>query len=397
MGPGAGLSRRDSRRGRRRGRSTAAIAALMKPIGCDTPAFAIDEIRANPVSRSCCERHRRCGTIRARIAEGQLSGCRNVDQARRGRRDVADAVAAPPAGRHSGRPSIDDDRARQGGRHHACTHPLPLGDHPMNSRHIEIFAAVMKAGTISRAAEVLGVTQPGVSRTVAELEASLGFALFDRVRNRIIPTPEAQQFYREVQAVYRGMDALRATAARIRDQGAGQLRIGSLSALGASLVPRALSRFRDVHPTIAVTLMVLPSRDVRDGVASGAFDIGLVANEIDVSGVRHQPFTTARQLCAMPPGHALAMRDVIRPWTCTRCHSSPTFPRIARGSASTACSPMPACVRGSWWRPSMLRRFVPSLRRVLASAWLAPRRSLERIRGAWPFGRSNRPSRSAAC
>ena len=55
----------------------------------------------------------------------------------------------------------------------------------MNSRQIEVFAAVMKAGTVSRAAEILGVTQPGVSRLVAELERSLGFALFDRVRNRI--------------------------------------------------------------------------------------------------------------------------------------------------------------------------------------------------------------------
>ncbi|HEV7258505.1 MAG TPA: LysR substrate-binding domain-containing protein [Bosea sp. (in: a-proteobacteria)] len=183
----------------------------------------------------------------------------------------------------------------------------------MNNRQIELFAAVMKAGSVSRAAELLGVTQPGVSRAIAELERSLGFRLFDRVRNRIVPTPEGRLFHAEVEASFRGMDRLRASAARIRDHGAGQIRIGSLSALGSSLVPRAVRRFREMRPDIAVTLMVLPSRDVRDGVVSGAFDLGLAADEIDVSGVLHQPFVSPRALCAMPIGHPLCERETITP------------------------------------------------------------------------------------
>ncbi|MBX9909624.1 MAG: LysR family transcriptional regulator [Beijerinckiaceae bacterium] len=183
----------------------------------------------------------------------------------------------------------------------------------MNNRQIEVFAAVMKAGTISRAAELLGVAQPGVSRTIAELERAVGFALFDRIRNRIVPTPEGRLFFREIEASFRGMDTLRAMAARIRDQGAGQLRIGSLSALGSSLVPRAIRRFRELKPEIGVTLMVLPSRDVRDGVAAGTFDIGLAADEIDVTGVLHQPFVQPRVLCAMPLGHRLCERETIGP------------------------------------------------------------------------------------
>jgi DNA-binding transcriptional LysR family regulator len=170
----------------------------------------------------------------------------------------------------------------------------------MNSRQIELFAAVMKAGSVSRAAELLGVTQPGVSRAIAELERALGFRLFDRVRNRIVPTPEGKLFHTEVQASF-------------RDHGAGQVRIGSLSALGSSLVPRAVRRFRELRPDIAVTLMVLPSRDVRDGVVSGAFDLGLAADEIDVSGVLHQPFVSPRALCAMPVGHPLSERETITP------------------------------------------------------------------------------------
>lgn len=184
----------------------------------------------------------------------------------------------------------------------------------MNHRQLETFAAVMKSGTVSRAAELLGITQPAVSRTIAELERSVGFLLFDRVRNRIIPTPEAKLFYAQVEASFRGMDTLRAAAARIRDHGSGQLRVGSLSALGSSLVPKAVRRFRETHPDIDVTLMVLPSRDVRDGVASGQFDVGLAADEIDVTGVLHQPFVSPRVLCALPLGHPLADNEVITPY-----------------------------------------------------------------------------------
>jgi DNA-binding transcriptional LysR family regulator len=183
----------------------------------------------------------------------------------------------------------------------------------MSSRHIETFAVVMKAGTISRAAEVLGVTQPAVSRTISQFESSLGFALFDRIRNRIVATPEAKLLYREVQANFRGMDVLRTAAARIRDQGVGQLRVGSLSALGSSLVPAAVRRFREKRPDTTITLMVLPSRDVRNGVASGEFDVGLAADEIDVTGLTHQPFVSPRLACVLPAGHRLSVREVVTP------------------------------------------------------------------------------------
>ncbi len=204
----------------------------------------------------------------------------------------------------------------------------------LNSRQIEAFSAVMKAGTVSRAAEILGVTQPGVSRLVAGLEKSLGFALFDRVRNRVVPTPEGRTFFEEVEANFRGMDRLRASAARIRDYGAGQLRVATLSALSSSIVPNAVLRFRNLRPDATVTLMVLSSRDVRDGVASGIYDIGLAADEIDVTGVVHQAFVQPRAPCAIPLGPPSPSARPSGRTTCQASISSPMSRRIARGSCS---------------------------------------------------------------
>ena len=152
-----------------------------------------------------------------------------------------------------------------------------------------------------------------MSRSIAELENAVGFPLFARVRSRLVPTPEAKAFFRDVEASYRGLDTLRASAARIRDHGSGKIRIASLSALGSSLVPRGVRLFRDRHPDVAVTLIVTSSRSVRDMVASGDFDLGLAADEIDVTGVAHQPFVAPEALCVMPIDHALASHDLITP------------------------------------------------------------------------------------
>lgn len=183
----------------------------------------------------------------------------------------------------------------------------------MNFRQLEIFRTVMRSGSASRAAELLDVTQPAISRTVAELERQVGFALFDRIKGRLVPTPEAQMFLRQVDRSFVGLDQLRAEAARIRDFGAGTLRIASLAALGSTLVPRAIKNFQNAHPDIAVTLQIVSSSNVRELVVERGFDIGLAADEVDLSGVEHVKFASTRAVCVMPPGHPLADLDVIAP------------------------------------------------------------------------------------
>ncbi|WP_159953016.1 LysR substrate-binding domain-containing protein [Rhizobium sp. 18065] len=183
----------------------------------------------------------------------------------------------------------------------------------MNFRQIEAFRAVIISGTVSRAAELMGVTQPNVSRHVGELEDAVGFALFDRVKGRLVPTPEGQAFYRDVDVSFKGLDLLRSSAARIRDFGSGQIRVASLAAAGSTVVPRAVKRFRETYPSAIVTLSIMSSAAVRNHIVDGDFDLGLAADEVDLSGVEHQVFGSFAALCAIPPTHHLAGRDVIRP------------------------------------------------------------------------------------
>lgn len=183
----------------------------------------------------------------------------------------------------------------------------------MNLRQVEVFRVVMTNGTTARAAEILHISQPAVSKMIQELERSLGFDLFRRIKSRLHPTPEGQLFFREVEQAFLGLSHLRGAAARIRDYGSGELRIACLSALSTNVLPRALRAFMKRNPNIAVTFQARMSSNVRDLVASGQFDLGIVADEIDRTGVEVEEFCRFRVAVALPEGHPLEALETIRP------------------------------------------------------------------------------------
>lgn len=183
----------------------------------------------------------------------------------------------------------------------------------MNFRQLEIFRAVVVSGSASRAAVLLQITQPAVSRALGELEGSLGFFLFNRVKGRLKPTPECQIFFREVDASFSSLDSLRSTAARIRDFGTGRIRIASMAAYGSTIVPKAIKAFQRRNPRIPVTFQIMSSSQVRDLIAAQQFDVGIAADEVNLAGVESQAFATYPAVCAIPPGHAMARNKVIHP------------------------------------------------------------------------------------
>lgn len=183
----------------------------------------------------------------------------------------------------------------------------------MNLRDVETFHAVMVSGGAGRAAELLATSQPTVSRSLARIEAAVGFRLFDRVRGRLVPTREAQLLLAEVKANLVGLDRLKQAATRIRELGDGVLRVASLAAFGHGIVPRALARFSAAYPNVSVSYQVRTSTVVRDLIASGRFDVGIAADEVDRSGVHATVFATPKAVCVVPKTHRLAALKRLTP------------------------------------------------------------------------------------
>jgi DNA-binding transcriptional LysR family regulator len=183
----------------------------------------------------------------------------------------------------------------------------------VNLTLIEAFNAVMKTGSTTGAATLLGISQPAISRSLKRLEDTTKLKLFERSGPRLIPTPEAQLFHREILDTYVGLDRLRQTVARIRSAGTGTLRIASSAALGLTFVPKVLKSFLAKRPQVSVTFEIANSAAVRNLVASGTHDIGLCADEIDTSGLIAEPFLSNRGICVMRADHALSSCAAITP------------------------------------------------------------------------------------
>lgn len=136
----------------------------------------------------------------------------------------------------------------------------------LNLRHIEAFRAVMLAGSVVGAAELLSVTQPAVSRTIAQMELRLGYALYQRRGRRLVPTAAAQALFREVEQVYGGIERIAQVAQDLRHHRAGALRIAVLPALAQWLVPHALAQFMQDRPQVRTFAQSLLAADRRTGL-----------------------------------------------------------------------------------------------------------------------------------
>jgi DNA-binding transcriptional LysR family regulator len=181
----------------------------------------------------------------------------------------------------------------------------------LNLGQVEAFRSVMRVGTVIGAARLMSVTQPGVSRSIALLELRLGYKLFERHGRRLVPTPEAEALYREIEPLYSSLDRISEIAQDIRFQRAGALRIGTLPALSQSLVPRVIARFLSSRPKVSVFVESLPSRQIADRVANRQIDVGLVELPLFRTAINIEPLEPVPFVAVIPASHPLASKRMI--------------------------------------------------------------------------------------
>lgn len=183
----------------------------------------------------------------------------------------------------------------------------------LSFRQIEAFRAIIESGSVTAAAELLFLTQPSVSRLLADLEAELGFALFARIGRSLTPTPEAYALYEEVRRSFVGIQEITRVAEDIRQYRSGSLKIAAMPALGLQFLPAAIADFIRDRPGITVSLRVRSSHAVIQHLASQQFDMGFSAVEIDLPSVRREPLGTMPMLAVLPLGHPLCEKMVLEP------------------------------------------------------------------------------------
>lgn len=145
----------------------------------------------------------------------------------------------------------------------------------MRLRHIEVFHAVKQTGSISKAAQLLGISQPAASKVLHHAEISLGFKLFQRIKGRLRATPEAELLFVEADKIKHGMEQLRTLAANLQRHPQGRLRVGCLPSLALSLAPRAVRAFRRTHPSVACQIETNHMDSLLDALRARRLDLVL--------------------------------------------------------------------------------------------------------------------------
>lgn len=179
-------------------------------------------------------------------------------------------------------------------------------------RQFQAFHAIMERGTVTAAAEHLGISQPAISNLLAQLERGTKLKLFERTRGRLVPTPEATVLFDEIDTVVRGLDHVNQAVVDLQNQKAGQLQVATSHALALAFMPGEIAAFSKERPNLTVAFQSQYSGKIQEWVTAGLFEIGICEMPVRNEGLEEQHFTF-ETLCAIPDGSALAGNGPISP------------------------------------------------------------------------------------
>ncbi len=179
----------------------------------------------------------------------------------------------------------------------------------MELAQIRTFLAVAECGSFSRAAERLFLTQPAVSKRVAQLEEELGVPLFDRMGHRVVLTGAGRLLLEEGEAILEGVEECRRRIASLDATPAGTLPLGTSHHIGLHRLPAVLERYVERHPAVRLELAFLGSEQACHQVLHGSLELAVVTlperleEELQAREVWPDPLAVV-----VSPGHPLAGR-----------------------------------------------------------------------------------------
>ncbi|NCT82083.1 MAG: LysR family transcriptional regulator [Comamonadaceae bacterium] len=182
-----------------------------------------------------------------------------------------------------------------------------------NLRGLKCFREIMALGSMTEAARSLGMSQPGMSRLLAALEAELGFKLFDRVNGRLQPNSRAQALYEEVDIALQGMERIGALAEDLQKLSAGHLRIVAPPTFAEGALVPVLADFQRLHPQLRISVLAHLRPTAMHMLAARAADCGIGKLPCEHPDIRVRGLLQTRVTCVLPPGHPLLAKPSLTP------------------------------------------------------------------------------------
>ncbi len=178
----------------------------------------------------------------------------------------------------------------------------------MELRHLRTFRAVMQTGSTVDAAQTLGISQPSVSRLLAEFEEATGERLFMRANGRLFPSEAAELLLTDVERALVDVENLRA-----RDRSAHPLRLAAPAGVMTRIFGPAVRRLQKDRPGQKILAEIMSYYEIVGAVASGRVDLGFVKAPVIHPALQLVDLVEVGTDVVLPRTHRLADRPVIQP------------------------------------------------------------------------------------
>lgn len=190
-------------------------------------------------------------------------------------------------------------------------HRRPLLTLIMEIKQLRAFIAVAETGSVTRAADVLHVVQPALSRQIRLLEEELGVPLFERERHGMVLTPAGRQFAERARNAIRELDLAKAELAPASAPVTGSVVIGYLPSTAELLTSRIMGALHHAHPLLLVRSFVTYVQDLEKRLASGEVDLALLYQRESTPAFQAEPLLDEFMYLVGPPEAALAMDSAV--------------------------------------------------------------------------------------
>ena len=164
----------------------------------------------------------------------------------------------------------------------------------------------------ANAAQSMGLSSSAVSQLVAELEASLGFRLFDRHTRRVDLSSAGREFLGMVQSVLHHVRQAESAAADIRDRASGLVRVAAPLVLAGSVLPKAIAEFAENRPKVVIRIRDTPVDALVERITAGDVDLAVGPDRRGAAHVLTTPVFDSPWVLWCSPQHALARKRVLR-------------------------------------------------------------------------------------
>lgn len=181
-------------------------------------------------------------------------------------------------------------------------------------RHLRFAASAVEYGSFRQAAEILGVRQSTLSRSIGQLEHAIGIVIFKRSSRGVEPTTAGRTILRMARTILEEFDTLIATASSTRNGDTGRLAIGFCTSLSSGSLRTSLLDFRQKFPQIELATVERRRTRLATALRNGVLDVLIVTGSMPLPNSKTKSLWNERVFIVLPADHRLTAREVAY-WT----------------------------------------------------------------------------------